>query len=365
MLAALPGVVLADSASNPPSEPVWRAAYWNNMNLTGNPVLERSEPAVWYDWATRSPDPAVRSDGFSARWQRYLSVEAGTYRFTLRSDDGVRLWIDGALVIDAWTDHPATTYTAERTLTGGYHWIELIYYENQGEALVQFTWETPATRLNNWRGEYYLGSQIGSEPRLVRDDFAIDFNWGAGSPAPGVIPADGFAARWTRSLDLPAGWYTFVLTIDDGGRLWVDNQLLIDRWQEQPERTYAAQIYLRGGLVPVRDDYFEKSGPAVARLTWARSEPSSAPEAGIVDVAAAALARGGAPGGGRFENDGYGNTLIWTRNNDRIRPNYNRAHWHPALSARRYEVFVYIPERFNTTSNARYCASRWRYAAAG
>jgi hypothetical protein len=48
---------------------------------------------------------------------------------------------------------------------------------------------------------------------------------------------------------------------------------------------------------------------------------------------------------------------LLTKNNDRVRPNYNWARWYPALAARKYEVLVYIPHRFSTTSSARYWVS--------
>src|SRR5690606_7174536 len=55
--------------------------------------------------------------------------------------------------------------------------------------------------------------------------------------------------------------------------------------------------------------------------------------------------------------EGHGNSLLWTKNNDRVRANYNWARWYPTLTAGRYEVFVYIPERFTTTAQARYWVS--------
>ena len=49
--------------------------------------------------------------------------------------------------------------------------------------------------------------------------------------------------------------------------------------------------------------------------------------------------------------------MTWSKNNDRVRPNYNWSRWYPNLRAGRYEVFVYIPHRFSTTANARYWVS--------
>ena len=59
------------------SDPSWRARYWNNKDLAGNPVVERDEGEINYNWGGGSPDGAVNSDKFSARWTRYLYLEAG------------------------------------------------------------------------------------------------------------------------------------------------------------------------------------------------------------------------------------------------------------------------------------------------
>ncbi|HSJ57135.1 MAG TPA: hypothetical protein VLC95_08135, partial [Anaerolineae bacterium] len=63
------------------------------------------------------------------------------------------------------------------------------------------------------------------------------------------------------------------------------------------------------------------------------------------------------PGKERVRLEGYDGDLLWTKNNDYARPNYNWARWYPKLKAGRYEVFVYIPHRFTTTAQARYWVS--------
>jgi hypothetical protein len=84
--------------------------------------------------------------------------------------------------------------------------------------------------------------------------------------------------------------------------------------------------------------------------------PTPEPPAGgaTVDDSDPGFVQGGVAAGWRTVSEGYGGRLTWTRNNDWQRSNYNWARWYPALTAGRYEVFVYIPERYSTTSNARY-----------
>jgi hypothetical protein len=340
------------------SDPNWQASYWNNMTLSGTAVLQRSEANLDHDWGTGSPAPGtVNADQFSARWTRYIDFTASNYRFAATADDGIRVWLDGTLIINDWSDHPVRTATAERTVTAGHHLITVEYYENGGLATARLTWE-PVTPITNWRGEYFNNISLSGTPVLVRDDAQINFNWGSGSPAPGTINSDGFSVRWTRNLNLPAGNYRFSATVDDGVRLWVNNHLLIDAWRIQAVRTYSGDIYLSGGTVPVKMEYYENAGLAVALLTWSTAtSPPPVPGVVIVDDTGTGFVKGGTASSWRTVNEGYNGRMLWTQNNDRIRPNYNWARWYPNLAAGRYEVFVYIPDRYTTTASARYWIS--------
>jgi len=359
---ALVSPVLAQGPVVPQhTEPTWQASYWNNMSFYGPPVLTRSEANLDYDWGTGSPDPSIPPDRFSARWFRYIDVVPGTYRFTATSDDGIRVWVDNHLLINEWYDHASMTVSADKDLSAGHHLVTVEFYENTGVAVAKVSWAPAPTPIYHWRGEYFNNPTLSGPPALVRDDVQIDFNWGAGSPAPGLIGVDGFSVRWTRELNLPAGMYRFTMTVDDGGRLWVNNHLLIDAWRDQPPTTYTGDIYLPGGPVPVRMEYYENTGGAFARLSWAPvspiPSPTPPPGAVIVDDSDPGFVRGGSPSGWHIAWEGYNGRLIWTRNNDRVRPNYNWARWYPSLVAGRYEVFVYIPERYSTTARARYWVS--------
>jgi len=107
-------------------------------------------------------------------------------------------------------------------------------------------------------------------PAITRTDRVIDFAWGDGSPGQGV-PADGFSVRWTGSVRLPRdGKYTFYTVSDDGIRLWVDDQLVIDNWTNHGETENQGQIELWGARPHlIRIEYFENTGAAAAKLLWA------------------------------------------------------------------------------------------------
>jgi hypothetical protein len=123
-------VVVADCAGR------YLARYWPNRTMSGTPALTRCEATVDNNFVNGSP-PGLPADGFSARYDGRIHFAAGDHRFELGGDDGVRLWVDGQLVIDKWVNQAFTTYSATRTLTAGVHDVRVEYYEAGGAARVR------------------------------------------------------------------------------------------------------------------------------------------------------------------------------------------------------------------------------------
>jgi hypothetical protein len=141
-------VVEAEPEELEPEEPAWpedrstwQGEYFNNTKLEGDPVLKREDAEIDFDWGLGSPAPEVNVDGFSARWKRTVNLPPGLYRFTVTSDDGARLWVNGRMVISAWYDHTAMTFRREMELPGGPVDLRLEYYENAMNALICVSWE--------------------------------------------------------------------------------------------------------------------------------------------------------------------------------------------------------------------------------
>lgn len=124
-----------------------------------------------------------------------------------------------------------------------------------------------------WRGEYFNNVDLKGKPALVREDAAIDFDWTNNPPAPIVNP-DQFSVRWMRNLDLPRGRYRFEAMADDGIRVWINDELLIDDWSDHPAQTISREISVPGGPVPARVEYYENDYDSVVRLTWERAAAS-------------------------------------------------------------------------------------------
>lgn len=334
--------------------PVFRGEYYNNRSLAGAPVLVRDDAAVSFNWGSGSPGAPVHADDFSARWTNFISFAAGTYRFTVRADDGVRLWVDDVLIVDRWVLQAATTYTADRTLTAGYHSVRMEYFEATGDAVAQLSWAKAGdTSFPQWKGEYYTNPNLSGSPALVRNDPQIDFDWGTDSPA-AQIPADNFSVRWTRSVSLATGGdYVFSVTADDGIRLKVDGKLLIDRWIDQPARTYTTSTYLGAGAHDVAVEYYERAGLARAQVSWVRSASPADTVTVTVDDLDVGFTRGGDLAAFTGYAFGYRDHLFYLWNT--TSEVYGWGRWTPNLPGPgRYEVQVFIPSRYAGTSAANY-----------
>jgi hypothetical protein len=315
--------------------------------------MVRGDVSIDFAWGAGSPGAAIPSDGFSVRWSRMVDFQAGAYRFTATSDDGMRVSVDGRPIIDQWWDHPPRTATGYLRLTAGEHLVTVEYYENTGHAVAKVSWR--AVPPQGWYGQYFDNPWLQEPAILTRDDADIAFDWGYGSPAQG-IPSDGFSVRWMRAVSFAEGQYSFTVSTDDGVRLWVNGHLLIDQWRDQSLRSHSGTIHLIGAA-PIVVEYYENRGIAAARLTWERIDdgpPSPAPGEVIVDDTDPGFVKGGSASAWRTVGEGYGGYLLWTWNNDRVRSNYNWGRWLPNLTPGRYEVFAYVPDQYTTTSRARY-----------
>jgi glucose/arabinose dehydrogenase len=125
----------------------------------------------------------------------------------------------------------------------------------------------PTQQLGCLKGSYFNNVTLTGTPTVVRPESSINYDWGTGAPVAGINP-DNFSVRWEGSI-IPSvsGTYTFSVTGDDGIRLWVNNQLLVDKWIDQGPTTYSGNINLTLNVtVPVRVEYYEKGGGATAKL---------------------------------------------------------------------------------------------------
>lgn len=322
------------------------------MNTDGSAPVRRSDFPAGAEHPTWSPDgqwligvaATGEADGVNAR-ELYLLKADGTIL--------VRLTSNGFSDADPAWYWPISTATPQ---------------------------PTPPAPTAGFTGEYFANPDASAAasaqaltgiPTLVRADPAIDFDWGTGSPDP-RLPADGFAVRWTGTISVTGdGAYTFAVTADNGVRLWVAGALLVDQWRDQAVTTHQATRYLGVGEHQVKLEYYQRSGPATVRLRWGAmvptptvvpptAAPTPPPTATplvratvLVDEREAGFQRGGPASNWREASYGYGQHMLWTRNTQSATSNWGR--WTPALPGPgRYEVFVFIPDHYATTTAARY-----------
>jgi hypothetical protein len=257
-----------------------QATYFDNRDLTGS-TLTRVEPHIDVNYGSGSPSPNLGPDQFSVRWSgRVLVDRAETYRFYTQTDDGARLWVDGTLVVDDWTDHGVVERSGTVALSAGRHDLRMEFYDNGGAALARLLWSSPSTPKavvpadhlspprTGLRGEYYTGITLTGTPR-IRPDTTVNFNWGNGFADPNV-GAELISVRWTgRVTPRFSQTYRFYTNCDDGSRLWVDNVLLVDNWVDQGPTERSGTIALTAGVpYDLRLEYYNRGGSALAQLLW-------------------------------------------------------------------------------------------------
>jgi PA14 domain len=285
-LVLLEDILPADCVQRDPpaDDPAWTGRY---VNYGGGPEpvpfvegiadLERKDPVIDFDWGFhRSPDPALPSDGVLAHWTRGVHLPAGRYRFTATSDDGVRVAMDGRLLIDEWREQAARTFVHEEVIDAGRHFFAVDWYENTGAAVIRVSWEALET---GWVGRYHGPTPDGSEPDLsqppdlLRVDPSIGFEWGYDSPSAQLTEGD-FAVRWSRDLDVcDDGDYLFTVRVSGGIRLYVDGVLRLEGWAETPLATHHVRQPLERGRHTLRVDYHHSTQPATAKVDWERIGP--------------------------------------------------------------------------------------------
>jgi len=289
--------------------------YFNNADFTGF-ALSRVDPTISFNWSQGSPDSLIDNNTFSVRWTgqvqpRYSEI----YTFITQTDDGVRLWVNNQLIIDDWQVQGTTINTGTITLTANQLYaIRMEYFEDGGYADAQLSWGSasqqgeiiPASQLypgesteptvtpsstptvyvsptstpvngngTGLLGEYFDNNDL-TKLRVVRIDASVNFIWGSGSPSP-LIVADTFSVRWTGQIQPRySEMYSFILVSDDGVRLWVNNQLIINDWQIQGTTTNIGTISLNAGqLYDIRLEFFEQTGTSRMEMSWASASQTA------------------------------------------------------------------------------------------
>lgn len=175
--------VPASFLRGPEGESGLKAEYFSNKELKGAPVLTRVDREVNFDWGMTNPAPGIPADDFSARWTGKLVPEmTGKYRFGATADDGVRVYLDGKLITEDWTEHAPATVTGEVTLEAGKSYdIRMEYFESKIGAVAKLVWQPPVVKEDNPYAEAVRVAKeadtvvlvLGLSPRLEGEEMNV------------------------------------------------------------------------------------------------------------------------------------------------------------------------------------------------
>lgn len=277
LLAAF--ALLLQPAQAGAADATWRGEYFVGTDLSGGPVFVRSDANLNFNWGWGSPAGSLPADRFSVRWTRSVDFAAGSYRFSVSVDDGVRLYVDGRVIIDQWRVTAPVTHSATVDLAAGAHRLTVEYFEQAERAQIRMWWEKaaaapppvvtwrPPAAQGGWRGKYFNNRNLSGNPAFERDDAFVYFNWGDAGPGGGLGGAS-FSVRWSRAVDFAGGTYRFRATADDGLRVWLDSTVIIDEWRESSSQTYVVEREIAGGRHEIVVEYFQAGGNARVQLEW-------------------------------------------------------------------------------------------------
>lgn len=129
-------------------------------------------------------------------------------------------------------------------------------------------------KSNGLSGEYFAGTDLNTLVN-ARVDSVVDFNWSGAPPA--RCPIHNYSVRWLGELRVDeAGEYEIGVLTDDGARLWLNNELIVDAWQQQAMTYYSSKIHLAANSrSDIKLEYFQGGGDAVIKLVWKKLSPQS------------------------------------------------------------------------------------------
>jgi hypothetical protein len=261
--------------------------------------------AVWFKTASANGtifaavDPVTSS---SSAWDRQIGMQSGKLCHRIWSD---QTYCSTANVNDnVW--HQATVTVG--AAAGGKLYLDGVEVASGNKTASDFTWQTGVVLGNQtaWgamagliddleiysgvlsatevatlysqgaatdggsglTGQYYDNIDlIGLE--LTRNDSTVNFNWGTGSPDFSV-GSDTFSVRWTgRVQPLYSQTYTFYTTSDDGIRLWINNQQIINNWTDHNSTVNTGTISLQASVkYDIKLEFYDNGGGAQAQLEW-------------------------------------------------------------------------------------------------
>lgn len=144
------------------------ASYFANGTLAGAPSVRRIDAAIDFNWGTGAPAEGLPTDNFSVRWEGLLAAPStGRYRFLARTEDEVRVWVNGKQMLDTWNGRKPSAGEGYVELAAGEKTsIRIEYADSEGDARLQLQWVPPgqAAQVIGTSYLYPLGSPTTPDP---------------------------------------------------------------------------------------------------------------------------------------------------------------------------------------------------------
>jgi len=249
----------------------WSVDYFSGTELAGDAVATDCMAGIDLAYASGDGPEGVGSTLYSARFTKVIDEGAGTYDFSALSDDGVRVTVDGAEVIDSWVRQSATTtHTGSVTLTAGQHVLEVEYFQRYGTAKLAVDYTRVATGCTDsqWSAQYYSGIALAGETIATECLTDLDRSYAAGDGPKGV-GSTLYSARFTKVINEGAGTYNFSVQSDDGVRVTVDGAPVISSWVNQNgSAVHTGSAVLTEGEHVVVVEYYQRYGTARLSLDY-------------------------------------------------------------------------------------------------
>ena len=283
---------LADDQRRADNEREWLVEYYENRSLSGAPIESKRISAnvsffnvnidvpdtvdeLNFDWGNGSalkydlPFPfgdvdVLPKDNFSIRFTKVKHFRNGYYRFKLKGDDGIRLYVDDTLVINVWKNQPVTEYVQEHFVTGGDHVIRVEYYEKTGRATVEFDVEPILFEY-----KLFSNTTLSGSPASTFTDTLTNLEWRHAPPVSSFTQGQ-FSLQTTADLSFDEGIYKFHSIHSGGCRIYLNDSLVLDDWNGT-NSTGSSQA-INAGTHTVKIEFKQEEGlPALGDFGYYKS----------------------------------------------------------------------------------------------
>lgn len=270
-----------DTSAPPTPNPIptvdWAVQYFRNKELSDQCNSETFTHAfIFKDWGDGIPVSSCNSDNWSARFSKRISFQGGNYDFWLEADDWGRIYVDNVLFLDKWNG--ASQHHEGHFVSAGDHDVRIEFADTMGSAKISAWWWGPGFNIPQdtqdpyqWFANYWINPTQwwDSYAKVNEGSGSLSHEWSSGSPG-WDIPPDNFSASYQRTAYFNCGQYQFTIDHDDGAKVFIDNNLVVDRWSGSIG-SYSFYQNMTQGDHALKVDYYENGGSAHIFFNWVQT----------------------------------------------------------------------------------------------